>query len=237
MAPFRRLPSPRPRATCTEPGAAGRAPTGRRRAGLQALGAMLVAVLCCRAPPPSSAAAAARAWGAGPARWLLLPEEQRALRQVRSVEELDGFLQQFWARRASAGDPRGEQLARLIAERIADADHLYAEGETRGSLSDRGRALILLGSPPVLRATRRRVPVATAASGQMRPTRLLPQEEWVYPTEELPTGVVEALAASPGREVVLLFLLEGGRMVLVQGEEVLQQAARALASRQPGAEG
>ncbi|HEV8629380.1 MAG TPA: GWxTD domain-containing protein, partial [Thermoanaerobaculia bacterium] len=100
----------------------------------------------CRAPA-SPAAATARAWGNGPARWLLLDDEQQALGRVRTNTDFASFLGAFWACRDD--DPATDEnpFGRLFAERGAAADRLYAEPGVRGSLTPRGGALLLLGPP------------------------------------------------------------------------------------------
>ncbi len=52
----------------------------------------------------------------------------------------------------------GNECAKTFYQRVEAADRLYSEGGTRGSLTERGRALILLGPPPVLRYSQKRVP-------------------------------------------------------------------------------
>lgn len=232
MGPSKR---PRSRRRCTEPEPARRPAASRRRgrarhlAGAAVLAAALGAVGGCRAPAP--AAEMARAWGEGPARWLLLPAEQAALRQVRSAPELTRFLRDFWRRRDD--DPASDEnpFGQLFAERVVAADRLYTESGVRGSLTDRGGALLLLGPPGILRGAQRRVPAWTGNPPPgARPTRLVQLEVWAYPLRDFPSPLRDLLAGEAGerQEVTLTFLI-GRHTRLVAGKELLALAARSAA--------
>lgn len=107
----------------------------------------IAAVLLAAAAVPASAQLSDDLAGYfdGPAGFLLTARERSAWEEVRSDESAHRFLELFWARR----DP---DLATWVNEfkcefelRVALADQLYGYGSTRGAVSDRGRALILLG--------------------------------------------------------------------------------------------
>ena len=190
---------------------------------------------CSGEPAPASAPAAELI--ASPLRWLMLPEESRQARRLRASREAVDFLEAFWRRRnPDPGSPTNE-CARLFHERAEAADRLYAEGDTRGSMTDRGRALILLGPPPVLRYAQRRIPSwepgRSIASPAVR-TRQVGVESWVYPRAELPPALVAMLDAraapgAPAEPATLVFLAESPHHTrLLEGEELLDLAARAL---------
>ena len=200
-------------------------------AGLAAF-ALVLGLATCR--PPTPAAGVARAWAAGPVRWLLQPEEERALRRIRTAAELDSFQRGFWDRRHCCDHDERDDFQRLFEERVTAADRLYAEGETPGSLTERGGALILLGPPRTLRYARTRVPQVSTAPGRgaPRPTSSVRMEVWVYAREALPGRLQEELSHE-GDEVSLSFLLEPRGTRLLQGREVLETAARAALREVP----
>lgn len=172
-------------------------------------------VLACATALPRSDL---EAWGRGPVRWLLLPDEARRLELVRGPEQAERFVAAFWRRR----DPA---LAAAFAARVDAADRLYGDGGTRGSLTDRGRALVLLGPPPRLRTAYRPMPSfrpARTRSPAQRP--MLRVEIWLYALEELPTALREALDSD---EVAVSFALEPDRARLLDGEELLERVRRA----------
>ena len=195
-------------------------PAVRRRRPRLAGWAALLVLLCagCRRPDPQGSLV--RAWAEGPARWLLLAEDHRTLDRLRPGE-WSLFLERFWSRRA--------RLAPLFEARVAAADSLYAETGVRGSLTDRGGALILLGAPRHLRVGEITVPNPRGPEGRARSARL-PAETWIYDRDELDPHLRALLEGSTGESpdvAELVFLSEGRRTRLVYGREVLALAARA----------
>jgi GWxTD domain-containing protein len=159
------------------------------------LATALLATACTAEPAPASAPAADLV--GGPLRWLMLPEELRHARRLTTSREALDFLEAFWSRRNPDPSQPVNDCARLFHERVEAADHLYAEEDRRGSLTDRGRALILLGPPPVLRYGQRRLqilePGHTVAAPFLR-SRLVAVETWVFPTADLAPPLQRLLA-------------------------------------------
>jgi GWxTD domain-containing protein len=205
---------------------------GGQRRGLATLLLPLLGVAAagCGSTDERPVAAEAAALVDGPIRWLMLPEEQREARRLRTSREASDFLDAFWRRRAAAG-ARPNELARQFYERVEAADRLYGDEERRGSLSDRGRALVLLGPPPELRYGQRRVPAwepTRPGSQHAIHTRPLGVETWVYHPADLPPALRELLPEEArGGEVRLVFLVEGKGTHLVSGAPLLDLAVRA----------
>ena len=83
----------------------------------------------------------------GPLQFLLSKEEAAAWKNVKTDAEAQAFQDLFWARRdPTAGTPQNEYRD-LIEQRIKYADEQFAEGKTRGALTDRGRIFLLYGAP------------------------------------------------------------------------------------------
>jgi GWxTD domain-containing protein len=163
----------------------------------------------------------------------MLPDEMRQAQRLRTTREAVDFVEAFWRRRDPDPDAPGNELAKTFYERVDAADRLYSEGGARGSLTDRGRALILLGPPPVLRYSQRKAPEWDPGRPGARPaikTRNLVLEIWVYPRKELPAELTAKIEEEEGEvpeEVVLTFLVEERRIQLIDGEEYLEMAVRA----------
>jgi GWxTD domain-containing protein len=167
----------------------------------------------------------------GPTRWLMLPDELRQVRRMRTNREAVDWLEDFWKRRDPTPEEPGNDFAKSFYQRVEAADRLYSEGGVRGSLTARGRSLILLGPPPVLRYSQKRVPSWEPGRPGAKPaieTRDVVMESWVYTLDDLPP----ALRAGIEREhpdldqVVLIFLVEPERTELLEGEKFLDLAVR-----------
>lgn len=168
-------------------------------------------------------------WAQGPVRWLMLPEERRAMARVETAAQAVAFRAAFWARRDEKGRSSGPGSfrARFLA-RVADADRLYG-GERRGSLTDRGRALVLLGPPGAITMASR---AAISLSPEPRPGRraieTVPVELWGWRPEQFPESLLERLDRTVRvRGAEVRFELRRGEAALVEGEDLLQAAAEA----------
>ncbi|HEX2252326.1 MAG TPA: GWxTD domain-containing protein [Thermoanaerobaculia bacterium] len=182
--------------------------------------------------PGGGSSATARAWAAGPARWLLLPSEERALHEVRGDAEARRFVEEFWRRRDPEPGDAANPARQLFEQRVAAADRQYAEEGVRGSLTDRGRALVLLGPPPLLRTGRRAAPAWRPArrTGSPMPVRWMATETWEYPRDALPPALSALVGDEP--ELRLTFLV-GARTRLIEGEHYLTLAAQSLVRLDP----
>src|SRR5258706_3974013 len=167
----------------------------------------------------------------GPTRWLMLPDELHQYRRIRSASETVDFNEAFWRRRNPDPTTHGNEFARTFYERVDAADRLYSEDGVRGSLTDRGRALVLLGPPPLLRYGQKKVPVWEPAHPGCPAnvhTHDLGLHAWVYPVAELPPAFAERIQADePRPEIVLVFAEEARHTHLIEGEKYLELAARA----------
>lgn len=191
--------------------------------------------LACRSVPVRSASTSTSTNGVGldqgPTRWLMLPEEQRKYRRLRTTRETVDFIEAFWRRRDPDPNVPGNEFSKTFYERVEAADRLYTDGGTRGSLTDRGRALILLGPPTIQRYNQKNVPAwepGKPGAPAAVQTRTLSLESWVYQEGEIPSSLRQNLEeddASP--EIVLVFAIDPRHTYLIEGEKYLEMAARA----------
>jgi GWxTD domain-containing protein len=87
------------------------------------------------------------AWGEGPARHLMTKEEIAQWKAVRTDEEAVKFATLFWARRdPTPGTPRNE-FREQFDLRVKQADANFTAGKVKGSMTDRGKTLVLYGMP------------------------------------------------------------------------------------------
>lgn len=168
-------------------------------------------------------------------RWLLLPEELRKFRRLEDGRDAVLFIERFWRRRDPNPSDSGNPCLQKFHERVQAADQLYSARGRRGSLTDRGRALILLGPPPILRYGYQKQAVAppedfSMVQSQRNDPRSL--ETWEYPEDSLPAELLELLEAEGLASRVVLKFEEGPRRTkLVSDPRVLELAARVLVKR------
>lgn len=201
----------------------------RQVVGTAVLPLLSCLALACQSPGRTSTAAGL---ADGPTRWLMLPEELRQVQRMRTNREAVDWLETFWRRRDPDPARPGNEAAKVFYQRVEAADRLYSDGGMRGSLTDRGRALILLGPPPVLRYSQKRAPAWEPGRPGGKPaiqTRDVVLESWVYAPEDLPPGLRERIAKEdPERtDLELVFLVEPRHTELLEGERILDLAVRA----------
>jgi GWxTD domain-containing protein len=189
-------------------------------------------VLGAAAPPPAphgQTAESLMSWAEGPVRWLLLPSEWRELKRIEDPAEALNFIEAFWRLRDPDPASTDNAYRATFSERVEAADLLYTSGSTRGSLTDRGRALVLLGPPPHMRlATERALAWKPGRRSSQRTTRReIRVEVWRYPEDELPAKFVRVLrAAGMVPDIEIKFRLGRRGATLADGENSLILAAR-----------
>lgn len=175
----------------------------------------------------------ARGWAEGPVRWLLLPDEEKRLRRMDSNLRMLHFIEEFWQHRDPTPGEPGNAFAQRFFERVQSADLLYTGEGVPGSLTDRGRALVLLGPPRMMRTAGRTTPSWNPVDARTRRTgtRRVQVEVWGFHFEDLDPALVEALRDDEGElpeePLEVVFVEDAGRTRLVEGEDLLRLAARA----------
>lgn len=116
---------------------------------MTALRAFLLAGVVAGAAVAGSAALSKQYadWPSTAVQWLMTRDDQRAWRDVRTDEQARAFIDLFWARRdPTPGTPLNEYRNEFEA-RVRYCDAHFGTKRRAGSLTDRGRVFILLGSP------------------------------------------------------------------------------------------
>lgn len=87
------------------------------------------------------------AWGEGPVKYLMTSDEKREWTRASDPVTRSEFVTKFWAARDPKPETPENEFRNEFARRVAYADANFAQGETRGSLTDRGMVFALLGPP------------------------------------------------------------------------------------------
>lgn len=191
---------------------------------------VLLTAGCASAPDATERALRElREWSIGPVRWIMLPAERRNLADVTSPAEAVNFIESFWALRDPDPSTPDNSFRETFGSRVEAADLLYPEAGLRGSLTARGRALVLLG--PAARLKVSSEPALSWTTGRRAnrrvTTRNVDVEIWHYPPETLPSryeAALRALGFEDGAELRFHLTASGSR--LVEGENYLEMAAR-----------
>src|SRR5579884_3673527 len=86
-------------------------------------------------------------WAQGPVKFLMTKDAQAQWNALKSDAEADQFIALFWARRdPTPGTPENE-FKEAFDQRVAYADQHFSTARQKGSLTDRGRILVLFGPP------------------------------------------------------------------------------------------
>lgn len=183
---------------------------------------------------PNPAQERLKAWSEGPIRWLLLSRERKQMSHLRTLGEVTAFIDIFWTRRDPEPGKPGNSFQDEFEERVRAADKLYGEPGKRGSLTDRGHALILLGAPGYMRIYSK--PGITWNPKGRSPhsvgSRMVELEMWSYAPDELPRRMLETLSEEKRNVgLSLTFVREEGGAKLSSGEDHLRQAARSAVGR------
>ena len=95
-------------------------------------------------PPAAEKEIVNAAWGDSAVRWLMTDSEKAAWSAAKTDDERQAFADKFWKSRNLEDDP---SFQTTFEKRVAFADANFSQGETKGSMTDRGMVFILLGPP------------------------------------------------------------------------------------------
>jgi GWxTD domain-containing protein len=88
-------------------------------------------------------------WGKGPVTWIMTREESREWKQIKNDEDAEKFIQLFWARRDPTPGTYANEYKAEFDSRVQYADEHYGNRRMKGSMTERGRAGVILGYPPL----------------------------------------------------------------------------------------
>jgi GWxTD domain-containing protein len=190
---------------------------------------------------PEAAAPPDETWAEGAVRFLMTKEEKAEWSRLTDATARAEFVATFWQRRDRTPETRDNEYREEIERRIEFSDVQFAQGEKKGSLTDRGMVFVLMGPPSYvasrllrieedpIQAARSapRAQVITGPTGRVAELVVTPQpmtaekiqgsrEVWHYRRDRLPASVAS-------NEVLFEFLTKDG-----YGTGVLQREAVAL---------
>lgn len=132
-------------------------------------------------------------WGKGPAQHLMTRDELREWKAIRNDADAQAFIDLFWARRDPTPTTSRNEFKEQFEEVVKVADERFREGSIRGSMTERGKTMILLGPPSKISRRTETAgtpsgpdPTAGTSTAQQSSTVT---EVWLYEGERIPPFV------------------------------------------------
>lgn len=123
-----------------------------RLLALTVLACAVIQPVC--AQPEQKAGTMLDTWADSPEALFLTDAERKLWRALRDEESKAAFVADYWRRRDPDSATPVNEFMSLVQARIQEADARFTlKKSVRGSTTARGRALILLGRPTVIRET------------------------------------------------------------------------------------
>lgn len=127
-------------------------------------------------------------WAKGPVQFLMTKEEAATWKTLASDDAALAFIDLFWARRDPTPNTPANEFREDFEARVAYAEEHFTAPKIKGSLSDRGRALILFGPPSKVTkkggaaaAAQRGLDKTDITSGPVRDDSDSPEQlTWIY---------------------------------------------------------
>lgn len=104
-------------------------------------------VLALAAPAMAGLSSKYARWADGPAGFLMTKQEKKEWNRIQTDEAAQRFIDLFWARRDPNLDTPYNEFKARFEGFVKYADENFKTEEERGALTDRGRVLIVLGTP------------------------------------------------------------------------------------------
>ncbi|HSD71374.1 MAG TPA: GWxTD domain-containing protein [Thermoanaerobaculia bacterium] len=86
-------------------------------------------------------------WADGPVRFLMTPDERHNFSRLSDPVSRSEYVTAFWKKHDLKPETPENEFREEFEKRVAFADSRFTQGETAGSLTDRGMVFVLLGPP------------------------------------------------------------------------------------------
>jgi len=83
----------------------------------------------------------------GPAGFVMTDGDRKAFAQLKTDAEAQAWIELFWAKRDPDLNTVENEFKQDFDQRVAAADKMFSTEKIKGSMSDRGKVLILMGKP------------------------------------------------------------------------------------------
>ncbi len=127
-------------------------------------------------------------WAEGPEGFLLSKKEKKAWDKITTDAEAERFIELFWARRNPEVNNPYNSFKAEFESKVRFADENFGYKGHRGSLSDRGKVLILMGRPEQRQVRGPTTVPSVGSAGGATDAVEGSTEVWLYNPATLPEG-------------------------------------------------
>ena len=120
---------------------------GSVAAGSVAAGSVAASYRAFPAPSREEQVSLGDDWAEGPVRLLLSANDERAFNRLSDPISRSEFVTAFWKSRDPKPETPENEFREEFEKRVSFSNARFTQGETAGSLTDRGMVFILLGAP------------------------------------------------------------------------------------------
>jgi GWxTD domain-containing protein len=169
-------------------------------------------------------------WAKGPVQFLMTSEEQSKWKQVKSDADAKAFVDLFWAKRdPSPATPNVNEYQIEFDRRVKAADDTFTTARKKGSVSERGKYLIILGPPTrIAQAKPGMEPSPSTSAGTDSPggpAQFQPTQVWTYEK-----GKVDFETGRGNLEVTFVDQYNNGEWMLARSGEATSLAKKLVAA-------
>ncbi len=146
-------------------------------------------VLALAAPAMAGLSSKYVGWADGPAGFLMTKQEKKEWKRIQTDEAAQRFIDLFWARRDPNLDTPYNEFKARFDGLVKYADENFTTEDERGALTDRGRVLIVLGTPYSVERRGPTETVQTIDKNSSGTDQVWDNAElWLYLPKDLPKG-------------------------------------------------
>jgi GWxTD domain-containing protein len=129
-----------------------------------------------------------RDWAKGPVQFIMTPPELAQWNQIKTDGDAKAFTDLFWARRDPSPRTPANEYRDAFELAVKYGDEHFAEGRRKGSLTDRGHVLVLLGAPSRIEKTGGSASSSAMPGESVRGSsdQPIPTQIWVYDAGKSP---------------------------------------------------
>ncbi|PYR95372.1 MAG: hypothetical protein DMF84_01265 [Acidobacteria bacterium] len=172
-------------------------------------------------------------WSTSPEAYFLTSDEQKEWKTLQSEGARERFRESYWRRRDPTPMTERNEFREIVLARIRTADGRFAIGKNPGSLTARGRVLVVLGAPSAERQTigpLNRSPEMITPGKMGLPSTAFETTEWhTWVYDRSTADELLKIIERPSAEIS--FIVEPGRSDRIENRDIFERWREKVAQR------